>query len=142
MDAGHSFEITLFKGILRLVENMNTNSFERVENKKFVHLILEKCDPKLIQYEIDMNILRNIILTNTPSGDLLCEEPSEFSPEPFQHVLECFDDLDEEEKIIIGNAPQSEEEFLKSKGLDPKLHRILRFDVQSCVVQLFENATK
>jgi hypothetical protein len=126
MDAGHSFEIKLFNGILRMVSDL--------EGKSLKHLILEMHVPELKRFKVDPKVIRRIVEFTSPLGNLFeSDVPQEYFEGKSEHIFECFDDLDEKEPLLPEEEIPSDSKVLRDLGLDPETHKILRFDDENCI---------
>jgi hypothetical protein len=131
MNAGHTFEINVFGGILRLVQG---------SDGEFTRIILEEFESVLKFYKVEIEALKKIVNGKSPLDDLFDKDiPDEFIPEEksHEHVLDSIVDLDEWEEPIsdsLSFKEDTDEDFLRSINLDPKHNTILRFDEHECCV--------
>jgi hypothetical protein len=122
--AGHSFEVILFDGILRLVQN--------VPRDEVTGIVLEKYDPERKLYKVDINALNTIVNFKRHLLNLFeKEELDEYAADDKLNERILYSvELDEYEPFIDLSAIKSETDanILREMKLDPKHNIILRFD--------------
>jgi hypothetical protein len=129
LDAGHSLEIIIFKGILRLVQSDTSD--------RYTGIVLEVYDPELTFHKTNIETLKNIVDSKYPEGKLYeGDVPEEYIPDEKskEHILDSVEDLDENEPVLdVPVIEYDTDTDARSLTLDSKHHTIIRFPDHCCV---------
>lgn len=127
MDAGHTIEIKLFDGVLKLVEFKDVDLLDS-EKTKFKGIILEENHPPHVLREADMDSLKKVYKTRDAAIIIFKEDSPIYVPRENEQILDSIvtnveEPLYDEKEVEI---EISEEDRLRKIGLDPEIYSIIQ----------------